>query len=44
MVAGACYTRVGNVRELGIQTLSKVETGLPQWQIPDFQLSQSGRL
>ena len=36
MVAGACYTRVGNVRELGIQTLSKVETGLPQWQIPDF--------
>lgn len=36
MVAGACYTRFGNVRELGIQTLSKVETGLPQWQIPDF--------
>ena len=36
MVAGACYTRVGNVRELEIQTLSKVETGLPQWQIPDF--------
>lgn len=36
MVAGACYTRFGNVRELGIQTLSKVETGLPKWQIPDF--------
>ncbi len=36
MVAGACYTRFGNVRELGIQTLSKVETGLPQWQMPDF--------
>lgn len=36
MVAGACYTRFGNVRELGIQTLSKVETGLPQWQLPDF--------
>ena len=36
MVAGACYMRFGNVREFGIQTLSKVETGLPQWQIPDF--------
>lgn len=36
MVAGACYIRFGNVREFGIQTLSKVETGLPQWQIPDF--------
>lgn len=36
MVAGACYTRFGNVQELGIQTLSKVETGLPKWQIPDF--------
>ena len=36
MVAGACYTRFGNVRELGIQTLSKVETGLPKWQMPDF--------
>lgn len=36
MAAGACYTRFGNVRELGIQTLSKVETGLPKWQIPDF--------
>ena len=36
MVAGACYTRFGNVQEFGIQTLSKVETGLPQWQIPDF--------
>ena len=36
MAAGACYTRFGNVQELGIQTLSKVETGLPQWQIPDF--------
>ena len=36
MAAGACYTRFGNVQELGIQTLSKVETGLPKWQIPDF--------
>ena len=36
MAAGACYTRFGNVRELGIQTLSKVETGLPKWQVPDF--------
>ena len=36
MVAGACYMRFGNLREFGIQTLSKVETGLPQWQIPDF--------
>lgn len=36
MVAGAGYMRFGNVREFGIQTLSKVETGLPQWQIPDF--------
>ena len=36
MAAGACYTRFGNVQELGIQTLSKVEMGLPKWQIPDF--------
>lgn len=38
MAAGACYTRFGNVRELGIQTLSKVETGLPRWSLPDFSL------
>lgn len=38
MVAGACYTRFGNVQELGIQTLSKVETGLPKWQMPDFSV------
>ena len=38
MVAGACYTRFGNVRELGIQTLSKVETGLPRWSLPDYSL------
>ena len=38
MAAGACYTRFGNVRELGIQTLSKVETGLPKWQVPDFSV------
>lgn len=38
MAAGACYTRFGNVRELGIQTLSKVETGLPRWSLPDYSL------
>lgn len=36
MIAGAFYTRFGNVRELGIATLSKVNTGLPKWKIPDF--------
>lgn len=38
MATGACYTQFGNVRELGIQTLSKVETGLPRWSLPDFSL------
>ena len=38
MASGACYTKFGNVRELGIQTLSKVETGLPRWSLPDFSL------
>ena len=38
MTTGACYTQFGNVRELGIQTLSKVETGLPRWSLPDFSL------
>ena len=38
MAAGACYTKFGNVQELGIQTLSKVETGLPKWQMPDFSV------
>ncbi len=38
MATGACYTQFGNVRELGIQTLSKVEMGLPRWSLPDFSL------
>ena len=38
MLLGACYTRFGNARELGIQTLQKIEPGLPKWNIPDLSV------
>lgn len=38
MAAGAVMTKFFPVREWGIQTLSAVEPGLPQFVIPDIRM------
>lgn len=36
MILGALITIYFPVKDLGIATLSKVDTGLPKWSLPDF--------